>query len=43
MDVVLTIKFETEHNHVLQDIGMFLDSTLPYMVDNVEITSNISE
>jgi hypothetical protein len=43
MDYQITIKFSTDNEYVLENIGMLLDNSLPFMVDNVKITSNISE
>ena len=49
MKFVITIEYETDASwdepprSVHSDIGELLDSTLPYMVDNVNIVFDIAE
>ena len=43
MDVLVTIKYSTDSEYVNRDIALALDSILPYMVDNVEISFDTEE
>ena len=43
MDVVITIKYQTDNYNVNQDISNALESFLPYMVDNVKIDFDTEE
>lgn len=43
MDATITITYSTDNREVIQDTKNIIASILPYMVDNVEITSDVWE
>lgn len=43
MDVVVTIRYQTDNEDVNTSVSQILDNTLPYMADNVSIFFDIEE
>lgn len=41
MDVVVTIRYQTDNEDVNASVSQILDNTLPYMADNVDVVWNI--
>lgn len=41
MKVTVTIQFDTDHDYVVESVKELLNCTLPYMSDNVSVSSSI--
>ena len=43
MDVVVTVRYQTDNEDVNTSVNEILANTLPYMADNIKVTFEVEE